>query len=182
MSRWRPLERWLLTEHRRLESNDVRSRLDPELVAEHTTQAAHGVQSIRLAAGPVERQHELRPEPLTKGMLTDQRLELGGQDHVLTERQAGVDEILDRTEPEILEARRLGHRPSCLPELGERRSAPTLERSAEPASDPIRVRLIRPGDLVQRLLEAECVEPIGANVEHVAAVRRAHGLRTDRPS
>ena len=54
----------------------ARARVDPELLDEHAAPFLEGVECLRLPPRPVQREHQLLPEPLPERMLPDQRFEL----------------------------------------------------------------------------------------------------------
>ena len=66
-------ERLVLTQDRRLELPEVRAGLEAELVLEHAATRLVGVQRVRLAAGAVEREHQLGAQPLAIGVLGHER-------------------------------------------------------------------------------------------------------------
>jgi hypothetical protein len=101
--------------------------------------AVSGGERVRLAPGPVEREHELSSEPIPEGMASDQLLQLGDQAVVPTECEVGIDPVLQGRGLRLLETRpgvsgeRLGA------ELGEGWAAPELERPPEQLGGRFRV-------------------------------------------
>ena len=67
-------------------------------------------------------------------MLRDQRLELADELSVATERQVGLDPLLERGQPHVLEPPRLDARKRLLAELRERRPAPESKRLPQQAA------------------------------------------------
>ena len=55
------------------------------------------MQSLRLAARAVEREHQLRTEPLAKRMHRNERVELADELGVQAEREIRLDALLDVT-------------------------------------------------------------------------------------
>jgi hypothetical protein len=97
-------------------------------------------------------------------MLARERLELADHLCASTEREVGVDALLERGEAKLLEASDLR---SCerLPlEIGERRAAPERERFPEKARDLDRRRALR---LRDEPFEAEQVELVRPNRDQV---------------
>ena len=88
-----------------------------------------------MTAGPVEREHVLRAEPLSERVLRDQRLQLADDVAMAAEREVGLDPPFERAEAQLLEPRRLV-RCEGLRELGERRPAPERERARRAAASP----------------------------------------------
>ena len=128
----RAIERRILPEDRPLELLKRRARLDPELVDEGTAGVLVSVQGLRLPVGPVQRRHQLAPEPLAEGVLGDVGLELRDEFVVAPECEVGVDAELDRTEPDLLEPRDRWPGELLVREVRERRAAPQRQRFAEP--------------------------------------------------
>ena len=141
----RELERRVLGQDLLLELPERRARLEPELV-ERRPRVAVGLERLRLPARAVEREHELAPEPLAVRMLGDQRLELADQARVAAEREVGLDPLLERRQPELLEPAGLDPRERLLAELGQRRPAPEGERLAQQARRAAGVGVARLGD------------------------------------
>ena len=90
------LERRVLSEDRRLELPQLRARLESELVCQHATRVAVGLERVRLSARAVQRQHELRAKPLAVRMLGHEHLQLGHQLGLTPELEVGVDPLLER--------------------------------------------------------------------------------------
>ena len=61
-----------MLQDRPLELAESRAGLDPELVLERDTALAEYLERLGLAAGPVERRHQLRPQPLAERVLRDE--------------------------------------------------------------------------------------------------------------
>ena len=64
-------------------------------------------------------------------MVRDERLELADERGVAAQLELGVDPLLDRREPELVEPRSLDLEARLVAEVGERRAAPELERAAQ---------------------------------------------------
>ena len=71
------------------------ARLDPELVDEHAAPGGERVERLGLASRAVQGEHQLAAKTLTQGMLRDERLQLGDDLVVATEREPRVEVILD---------------------------------------------------------------------------------------
>ena len=65
--------------------------LKPQLAGEPAPRALIGLERVGLAAGPVQRQHQLTPEALLERMLAGEILELGDQLARRPGGQIGVD-------------------------------------------------------------------------------------------
>ena len=127
----RRLERRIVLEHPRRELAERRRRLDAELAPECPPGGMEDVEGLRLAAGAVEREHQLSPETLAKRMQRDQGVELTDERAVETKCQVRLDALLDGCQPELLQPadRRLGE--AVVGEVGKRGAAPELESLAE---------------------------------------------------
>ena len=62
--RARRVECDVLIEHGPLEVLELTARFEPELLDQHAPGVGVGLERLRLAAGTVERQHQLRARPL----------------------------------------------------------------------------------------------------------------------
>ena len=91
--RWR--ERRVLAQDRALELPEGRGWLDAQLVVERGASVAVGGQRVALPARPVEGEHQLAPEPFSKRICGDERLELGDERAVAAAREICVDAVLD---------------------------------------------------------------------------------------
>ena len=96
-------------EDRPLELLQLDPRLEPELVGQERPRPPIDVETLRLTARPVEGEHELRAEALAVRVLGDQGLELGDERELTAERELGVDPLLDRRQPQLLEPLRPRH-------------------------------------------------------------------------
>ena len=82
------------------------------------------MERVGLAAAAVEREHQLAAQALAEHVLGDQRLELRHQLVMAAERQVGVDPILERGQPELLQPGDLALRERLAVKIGQRLSAP----------------------------------------------------------
>jgi hypothetical protein len=99
-----------------------------------------------------------------------QRLELADQVGLPAAREVGVDPLLERRQPQLLEPHDLGLRERLVGEVRERRAAPERERGAQLVG---RTRRLGPACLAAQPLEDGEVELVPADVQHVAG--RARG-------
>ena len=88
------VERWVVDEDRPLELLQRLAWLETELLVQQPARVLVGGERLRLTLRPVQGEHELAAEPLTKRMSTDHRLELADQLAVAPE-----GEIAARTGP-----------------------------------------------------------------------------------
>ena len=87
-----------------LELLELRAGLDPEFVDEAGAGILVHLQGLRLPARTIQRQHELPAEGLAERMVADERLERADDVAVPAELEIGLDPLLERDEPELLEA------------------------------------------------------------------------------
>ena len=126
-------------------------------------------QRVGLPSGAVEGDHQLSRERLAVGMLCRQLLQLGDELAVASEHQVGLDPILDRREPELVETVGLAPRPLLVGEVGEGAAPPQRECLAETCARLLRSQLPeRLSAFRGELLEARDVEVSGVQIEHVA--------------
>jgi hypothetical protein len=127
----RRLERGVLPQDLLLELAQRRRGLETELVEEARSRPAVRLESVGLPASAVQRQHQLGDEALVQRVLSDKLFELGYQRRVSAECQLGVEQLLQRFEPDLLEPldRRPGER--LVGEICERRPAPDRQRVAK---------------------------------------------------
>src|SRR5262249_49942299 len=106
-------------------------RLEAELVAEHPVCAPVGGQRVGLAAAAVEREHQLRVQPLAQWVLRDERIEVRHELGVPCECEPGLDALLDRAQAQLLESCDLRLRERLVCDVSERYSAPERECARE---------------------------------------------------
>ena len=167
----------------RLESRQVGAGLEPQLAAETAAQPAVRAQRVRLAPGGVQGAHQLAPQPLTEGMLSDERLELADQLTVTSEADARFDPVLQRVEATLVEAPRLRLDRRLLGDLAIGRAAPESERRLEcifgVTPSPLRQQRLA---MISQPLETRRVDVVVADHQAVSGplgsqhTRRAHAV------
>ena len=80
---------------RTLELLQPPARLEAELLAQQLTRLPVRRQRLSLAAGTIEREHQLLAQPLPQRVRGDQRLDLRDQLAVASQRQLRGDSLLD---------------------------------------------------------------------------------------
>ena len=126
------VELGIVGEDHRLELAQLRPGLEPELLDQEPPALAHHLERLGLAAGAVEREHQLAAQPLPERVLGDQRAQLADEIDRLPARQLGRDPLLDRLDLELLEPHDLALRELVEAMVGERRAAPQRQRVDEP--------------------------------------------------
>ena len=148
----------------------------------HVEGAAHRlvrVECLLLPACTCEREHQETAEAFAVGVLRSERGSIG--DHVVLapELDLGLDAVLERREPELVEPRDLCLEEALEAEVGKRRAAPEPERVAQPGG-PLR-RWQRPR-LVDEPFEPSGVDRAGLDAEHVpGSARLDRGLPEQAP-
>ena len=122
------VERCVVAQDRGLEAAQLGSRLEPQLV-QRPVAVGVDLESIRLATRPVEREHQEASQPLPEGIVDDEGLE-HVQVGIETERKCAVGAILERRDPELLEAASVCQCAVAL-DPRERRAAPQAERCVD---------------------------------------------------
>ena len=94
----------VVREDHALHPPQLRPRLDAELVHQQPAARAHRLERLRLPAGSVQRQHQLRAQALAERVLGDQRAQLADQVRVAPACQVSREPLLDRLHPQLLQA------------------------------------------------------------------------------
>ena len=103
------------------------ARLDTKLVDEDSPSFLVGLERFRLSVGAIENEHQLTAQPLPKGVLSDERLDLANERRAAPELDFSLDPLLECLEAALLEASDLTLRKGVVGEIGERRAPPELE-------------------------------------------------------
>ena len=135
----RPVQGGVLLQDPTFEVAELGARLDPELIDERPTSIAICPKRVGLAAGPIQRQHELLVEPLAQRHPLDAVGQVADRFAVTAEPQQQVDAPFRRRPPQFLEPGDLA--------TGEVHAGDVLERFTSPQ----RQRIV---GLVQRLAQS----------------------------
>ena len=158
-------ERPLLAQDRAVERLELRAGFDPELLDERAARVAVRGERIGLPSRPVEREHQLRAQPLPQRMPRDERLQLGHEVGVDPELEIGGDPILEHAQPQILEPMDVVLREVLQLRVGKRRASPESKRLAEHDRPPLGLFLPR---LADDVLETGEIELTSVELEHIA--------------
>jgi hypothetical protein len=90
------------------------------------------VQRVGLPAAAIQREHQLTAQPLPEHVLGDQRFELRYQLVVAAGRQVGVDAVLERRQPQLLQPGDLALGQRHALQLGQRLPPPQRQRITQP--------------------------------------------------
>ena len=130
--------------------------------------APKGLERLGLATGAVQAEHQLAAEPLAQRMLPHERLQLADDLGMTARGELGVDPLLERGQPQLLQPHdlRLGER--LIREVRERRPAPQRQRLAQHLRRALRIRAagLRDKPLEPREVELGRIDP-----QHIARVR-----------
>ena len=124
-----------------LQVAQLRLGLEPKLIVEAGADRAVDLERLGLAAGSVQREHQLSVEPLAQRMVSTDSLQLADQHPVTPEREFRLDSLLERRQPLLLQPHHLWSCELLVGEITERRPAPERERLGE----PFRRSLVVPG-------------------------------------
>jgi len=114
------------------------------------------LQGIGLPVRPVQRQHQLAPQPLPERVLGQQPLQLPDQRGMPCQRQIGLDPVLQRGQAQRLPPGALRFQGGHLTEVGQQRSPPPPKRRSQQVGCRVRVApdqgaAALPGELVELL-------------------------------
>ena len=163
----------VLLEDLPLEAPQRLARLEPELRGEVLPALLVHLQRLCLTTRAVQGQHELTAEALAERVALHERLELADQLVVEAQGEIGVDPLLERGQPKLLEPcdLRLGER--LVRDVGQRRAVPQREPLSKPLGRPLRIvarKSLPP--LLQQALEDVRIERVGCDAEDVAVPLR----------
>ena len=114
----------VLREYGPLEFAEPLAGLDPQLLDQCPAGVLVGLEGVGLAVRAVEREHQLRPQALSVGVLADQRLELPHHLGMAAERQLRLDQLLQGGDPQVVETGDLALGEGLVGELRQWRAAP----------------------------------------------------------
>ena len=174
-------DRGVVREDRLLETAQLRSRLERQLLQEHAAGLLEHLERVRLASAPIERQHQLSPQALAERALLQRSADRRSDVAVLSQRESRLEPLLQRVEPQRVQPRGLRRRPRGLRQAQEGRPAPEGERvgdrvrgstcitGAERAARS-RKQLLELGRVDHRPVERV---PVGGEPDRVVAERSA---------
>jgi hypothetical protein len=164
-------------EDRSLELLQLLARLQAEIVEEDAPRLLIGVQRVGLPARSIQRQHQLRPQPLEQRLARHERTELADEIGVAPERKIGVDPLLECRQAELFEALDLAAGEVVVGEIRQRWAAPQSQRQAQLLGSLARLGV---AGLLKQLLEPLRVELAGSDLQHVAARTRQQHVVAER--
>ena len=162
----------IVGEDHALQPAQLRSRLDAQLLHQQRAAGAHRLECLRLPAGAIQRDHQLRPQPLAQRMLRDQRLQLTDEVGIGPAGQLRRQPLLERLQPTLLEARDLDLGELIEAMIRQRVPTPQGERRPQVGSSPLRII----ATACQARALQEGLEPVGIDGLWVDDQRVAGGL------
>ena len=100
---WRPVQGRVLLQDPTFELAKLRPRFDPELLDERPASIGVGPKRVSLAAGSIQREHELLVEPLAQRHLLHPFGQVADRLAVTSEQQLQVDASFGRRPPQLVE-------------------------------------------------------------------------------
>ena len=171
----------VVLQDRALELLQTRTRVEPELVGERAACLAQHLERLDLPSGAVQRHCEVSPQRLAQAVLGDERAQLPDELCVAAAREVGLDPLLERVQPHLVQPQRFGNEQAALGDVRERRAAPQRQRLRERR----RGVLVAPGaELLgaarRELLEAVDVATAVRHVQHVGVAARLDRIPAER--
>ena len=158
----------VLAEYPSVELLQLLARRDAQLLVERPPCLTVRRQRFRLPPGAVEREHELGAQVLVERMLDDQRLELRDQLAGAAEGKVGVEAVLHRLQPQLVQPGDLRRNGVLVQDVLERPPAPEGECSSERLTRPCGLVLEHNARGACEALEARCIELVEIDPERVA--------------
>ena len=118
------------------------SGLKSEFVEQLTPSNPISLERVDLAAAAIHREHQLAAETLPQRVLANERLKLAHHSRVLARRQIGIDPILERGQPRLLQTGDLRLRKRLIGKVRERRAAPQPQCLAQDSGGGQRVAVV----------------------------------------
>ena len=125
------VQRRVLCQDGRLQSAQVGSGLDAELVGQQSAGPLVGLEGVALTPRPVQSEHQLTPQPFTERLLAQQCLDLAHQLGRLASGQIRVHPVLHQPQTQLLQATALGDARLDLAELPKRLTPPQAQRLSQ---------------------------------------------------
>ena len=167
----------VVREDRLLDPLQLGARLEPELADQHAAGVGVHIERLRLAARPVEREHQLDTETLAVGVLAHQPAQLADELGVAADREVGVDPRLYCLEPFLLEPRQRIAGKRLADKVGERLAPPELECGAQDTRRLLGAAFVEePPAFRAEALEPREVELLRVDREHVSRRPRLEDL------
>ena len=122
----------VLREDHPMQRAGLGGRFETPLHVERAARRLVRVERLLLPACPCEREHQETAEAFAVGVLRSERGSIGDHLVVSSELDLGLDAVLERREPELVQPRDLRLEEALEGEVGKRRATPEPERVTEP--------------------------------------------------
>ena len=146
----------------------LRARVQAQLVAQPAAEPLVGGQGLALAPRAVERTQVCRAQTLSPRVRGDEVGQLACDEGVLAERQPRLGEVLQRSQPLLLEPLDSRTHERLVGEVGVRGAAPQRQRLREQGDAPRRLPLCPRSD--EQGGEPACVDRVGRCPQQVSGV------------
>ena len=168
--RWRDRRRQarVPTQDRLVQRVQLRARVQAQLVAQPAAEPLVGGQGLALAPRAVERAQVCRAQTLSPRVRGDEVGQLACDEGVLAERQPRLGEVLQRSQPLLLEPLDSRTHERLVGEVGVRGAAPQRQRLREQGDAPRRLPLCPRSD--EQGGEPACVDRVGRCPQQVSRV------------
>ncbi len=141
--------------------------IETQLLAQPSAQRAERSQCVALATCPIQRQHQVRRQSLSQRMLADQALELTDQLACPARPQIGIDAVLDRCHPQLVQPSDLGLGERLERELLQGATTPQRQRLTEHQRRRRRIGVEQRPALPSQRLEPDRIDVLGNDVQDV---------------
>ena len=163
----------------------LRPRLQPQLLLQHPPRVLKALERVRRPAAPVEREHQLPPEPFSERILLDCDTELRHDFAMLAERKRRLELLLESIDSQRLQPPRLAAEPrsprSALATPGRARGRAPEELTRPRGWRRPRATRCAPRPATPRIAARRRTHPPSARIRHwkrrscPARARRADG-------
>src|SRR5712691_11001505 len=168
----------VLSQDLAVELLEITARLDPELVDERTACVLVDTEGLGLASRAIQGEHQMGTKTLPGGMAVDKGLDLADDFGVAAGLEVRVDPLFDHRKPLLLQPCNLGLREGFEFEVGQRRSAPEVERFPHPGCA---LRSLRRGaGRRNEMTKARQIDLLGLNCQRVSGWFRHEHVCTER--
>ena len=129
----------ILPQHVGLQPAKRRRRLQPQLLVQALAEVAVDLQRVGVPAAPIQRGHQLHVRPLAQRVRAHQRLQAHDRLFRKAQRQRGVDPVLGRRDPQLLEPVHLCSGELLVGELRVRRATPQRQGRVQQRGRAVRL-------------------------------------------
>ena len=179
---WAARQALVLAEDRLLQLPQLGAGLQAELVEERLARGAVRLQRVRLAPRAVEREHQQAAQPFPERMLDDQRLQLTDHLVMAPEPELGLDPVLGRSEPQLVEPRDLALDERVVAEISESLPPPERQRLLQELGRiAVRAAAERCRSFLGEPFEALRVQLVGLDPQTVGAALGRQPVGDDLP-